>query len=129
MANPVKLDRELHSGWDVVAHDTIVGADLALHNAYLFHSLEHDRLPFRCSSELVTAPASPIAELDDAIRTCKVLDRGPRDRFTRKPCRMGAFGWAELFPRAQTWVRGSVPDATFLGRFRGLASTLFSASF
>ena len=51
MASSVELDRDLHSIWDLITHDTIVGADLALYNAYRFRYLENASLPFRCHSE------------------------------------------------------------------------------
>ncbi|KAH6623870.1 hypothetical protein F5144DRAFT_623711 [Chaetomium tenue] len=59
----------------------------------------------------------PIPSIDDAILTCEVLNDGPNDGFTGKPCRMGVFGWANFFLGAVNWVRGTVMDAS-LGHLR-----------
>lgn len=121
MASPAELDHKLRSIWDCVTCDTIVGADLTLYNAYLFRDLECASLPFRCHSE--STLHVPIPKIDAAIRTCEVLNDGPDDGLTGKPCRMGAFGWADFFLGAVNWVRGIMLDAS-LGHLRGLVCLL-----
>lgn len=98
--------------------DTIVGADLTLHNAYPFRDLERASLPFRFYSESTWHVSIP-TKIDDAIRTCEILNDGPDDGVTGEPCRMGALGWADFFLGAVNWVRGTVPDPS-LGSLRRL---------